>query len=105
MKREHFAHFHIAGFSYYEGVLAFANLKVGTKVSLNPEPKNTYDKYAVEIFHGDHKLGYIPRGENKQISKLLLTGNDLFEARVQWVNEDSYPEGQIGIIVFLINKN
>ena len=37
MKREHFAHFHIAGFSYYEGVLAFKKLKVGTLVSLKPE--------------------------------------------------------------------
>jgi len=104
MKREHFAHFHIAGFSYYEGVLAFKNLKVGKQVTLKHESKNIKDKYAVEIYHEENKLGYIPKGENRQIAKLLITGNDCFEARVQWINLDSYPEGQIGIIVYLLSK-
>ena len=82
MKREHFANFHIAGFSYYEGVLAFEKLKVGAQVSIKPEPTNTYDKYAVEIYHEENKLGYIPKGENRQIAKLLITGNDCLSKRI-----------------------
>lgn len=31
--REHLAHFNIAGFTYYEGVLAFQKLKIGTELA------------------------------------------------------------------------
>ena len=105
MKREHFAHFHIAGFSYYEGVLAFEKLKVGVQVSLKPDPTNSYDKNAVEIHHGAHKLGFIPRAVNREISKLLGAGIDCFESRVQWVDGETHPENQVGVIVYLVNKN
>jgi len=105
MKREHFAHFHIAGFSYYEGVLAFEDLKVGGLLTLKLDPKNTYDKYAVEIYHKDHKLGFIPRTDNKHIAKLLMTGNDCFETRIQWVDSESHPENQVGAIVYVVEKN
>ena len=104
ISREHFAHFHVAGFSYYEGVLAFEKLKIGEKVNLKAEPQNTYDKNAVEIFHGDHKLGYIPRGVNREISKLLVSGHDCFEARVQWVDGETHPENQVGVIVYVLGK-
>ena len=72
MKRVHFAHFPVAGFSYYEGVLAFDALKIGGLVQLKPDPGNHYDKYAVEIYHEDHKLGFIPRGENR--NQLAIAG-------------------------------
>lgn len=104
MKREHFAHFHIARFCYYEGALAFNNLKIGEEVLLKAEPDNHHDKYAVEIYHNEHKLGYVPRRENKSISKILTSGNDCFESRIQWINNDSYPDGQIGVIVYVTNK-
>jgi hypothetical protein len=104
VKRVHFAHFPLAGFSYYEGVLAFEQLKVGTELILKPEPSNHYDKYAVEILYKDFKLGFIPRGENKQISKLLQVGVDCFEARVQWVDGEAHPENQVGVIVYLLGE-
>ena len=105
MKREHFTHFHIARFSKYEGALAFNNLKIGEEVFLKAEPNNHYDRYAVEIYHGEHKLGYIPRGENKSISKILTTGYNCFESRIQWINNDCYPEGQRGVMVYIKNRS
>ncbi len=105
MKREHFAHFHIAGFSYYEGVLAFEELKVGGLLTLKQDPNNNYDKYAVEIYHKKHKLGFIPRTDNKQIAKLLMTGNDCFETRIQWVDGETHPENQVGAIIYVVGKN
>ena len=102
--RVHFAHFHVAGFSFYEGVLAFENLKIGKEVTLRPDPENHYDKYAVEIYFEDHKLGFIPRGENKHISKLLLAGVDCFETRIQWVDAQAHPENQVGVIIYVVGK-
>ena len=105
MKRVHFAHFPVAGFSYYEGVLAFDALKIGGLVQLKPDPGNHYDKYAVEIYHEDHKLGFIPRGENRAISKLLQAGVDCFETRLQYIDGEAHPENQVGVIVYLVVKD
>jgi hypothetical protein len=104
-RRVHFANFHVAGFSFYEGVLAFENLKIGKEVCLKPDPSNHYDKYAVEIWFGEHKLGFIPRGENKQISKLLQAGVNCFETRIQWVDKQAHPENQVGVIVYVVGKS
>ena len=60
--------------------------------------------YAVEIYHDKHKLGYIPRTDNKQIAKLLSTGNDCFETRIQWVDGETHPENQLGAIVYVVEK-
>ena len=93
MKKEHFEHFHLAGFSYYEGAIAFEQLKIGGLLQLKHEPNNTYDKYAVEIYHNEFKLGHISRTNNKQIAKLLMIGNNCFETRIQWVDPQSHPVG------------
>jgi hypothetical protein len=102
--RVHFANFHVAGFSFYEGVLAFDQLKIGKEVTLKTDPSNHYDKYAVEICFEDHKLGFIPRGENKQISKLLQAGINCFETRIQWIDAQAHPENQVGVIVYVVGK-
>ncbi len=103
-RRVHFANFHVAGFSIYEGVLAFDKLKIGKKVTLKPDPGNQFDKYAVEICFEDHKLGFIPRRENKQISKLLQAGVNSFETRIQWIEAQAHPENQMGVIVYVVGK-
>ena len=41
--REHLAHFDIAGFTYYEGVLAFSELKIGVQLQLKLEEENKFD--------------------------------------------------------------
>jgi hypothetical protein len=104
MKREFFTSFHISDFEFYEGVLVFDKLRIGQLISLKTENDNTFDRYAVGIYYNESKLGYIPHTENKQIAKLLNAGYDCFEARIQWINKDSYPAGQIGIIVYLTEK-
>ena len=104
MKREHFLNCHLAGFSFYEGVLAFNDLKIGTELSLRPEPDNRYDKHAVEVFYKEHKLGYIPRQMNRAVAKLLKAGINCFEARVQWLDGEAHPENQVGLIVYIVGK-
>lgn len=39
-------HFHIAGFSYWDGCEAFENLKIGTILELEREQDNKFDPYA-----------------------------------------------------------
>jgi hypothetical protein len=99
--RRHFTHFNIAGFSYYDGAVVFNQLTIGTELTLVYEPENKYDPKAVMLCYGEYKLGYVPRGINDEISKLLEMGYNIFEARIQRLDAKENPENQVGVIVHL----
>lgn len=101
MERIHYKNFPVAGFSYYEGVLVFNKLKIGTKLALKAEPENKYDPLAVAIYYKKHKLGFVPRSANYSLAKLLGAGHNLFEARVQHIDKTAFPEDQLGVVVFI----
>jgi len=106
VKKVHLANFHIAGFGYWDGPEAFEQLKVGTRLDLVREPDNKFDAYAVALYLGDFKLGFIPRGENHDISKYLDMGlDDIYEVRIQRISPDEHPENQVEVIVYIKNQN
>jgi hypothetical protein len=102
----HFGNFNIAGFTYWEGCMAIADLKVGSQLRLVREEDNKFDPHAVAIYYEDYKLGFIPRGENELISKMVDLGyGKIFDCRVQRISLDAHPEKQVGVIVFLKEAN
>lgn len=102
----HLANFNLAGFTYYDGIEVFNQLKVGTKLRLVPEPDNPYDAKAVAIYFGESKVGFVPRSDNRTISKILNLGHqDIFETFINRVSPDEYPENQIGIVVKIKELN
>ncbi len=101
-QRRHHSTFDIAGFTYWEGCIVFNELKIGTILRLVREQENKFDAYAVAIYFGEHKIGFIPRGANKEISKFLELGyNQIFEARINRISPDAHPEQQVGVIIFI----
>lgn len=100
-KREHFENFSIAGFTYYDGPIVFKELEIGTELKMSPEPENQFDKNAVVLSYKDFKLGYIPRSCNREISKVLNAGYNLFSAYIQYINPTLKPEEQVGVIVYI----
>lgn len=106
VKKVHLTIFHIAGFGFWDGAEAFEQLKIGTRLDLVRETDNKFDAYAVAIYLGDFKLGYIPRGENHDISKYLDMGlDDIYEVRIQRISPNEHPENQIMVIVYIKNQN
>lgn len=105
LKKKYLERFAIAGFSYYEGCIAFRKLEIGTKLKLKAEPTNRFDKNAVEIYYKKRKLGYIPKSCNRTISKMLQCGIDVFEVRVQRLCACEYPENQVEVILYIKPKN
>lgn len=101
MERKYFDHFHIAGFTYYEGVMAFNELQVGAQLLLKPEPANRHDEDAVALWYGEHKLGFIPRTSNKPIATILNAGHDIFEVRIQQIKPHAHPENQVQVVLFV----
>lgn len=63
--------FSIAGFQFYKGPELIARLGAGMELLLHREPDNPHDEFAVEIYSGDAKLGYVPRSDNRHTSRLL----------------------------------
>jgi len=93
---------HIAGFTYYDGLDVIDQLKIGTPVTLKAEPENPHDPYAVTIYYGTTKLGYVPQAKNSAVSQLLYFGhNDIVEARINNYNPEANTENQFRIVVKL----
>ena len=105
LKRIHLDSFHIAGFGFWDGCEAFENLKVGSELKLVREDDNQFDPYAVAIYHGEQKLGFIPRNHNHDISKYLDMGlSYIFEVRITRISPDVHPEDQVEVIVYIKNQ-
>ena len=106
MERRHFINFDIAGFTYWNGTLVFQELAIGTELQLKREKDNKFDPYAVAIYYKDYKLGFIPRDKNLEISKLCEQGYaNIFEVRINRISKDERPENQIGVIVYIKQRN
>jgi len=77
----------IRGLRYYDYPKVHRKLKKGTLVDLRRELDNPHDRYAIEVWFGEHKLGYLPRAENKTLSHLLDLGLT-FETQIRYVDPD-----------------
>ena len=83
----------------------FEDLKIGRELLLKAEPENRYDPEAVAIYYQDDKLGFVPRGENKAISKFLNLGyTDLFEVKISQIVPEAHPEKQVRVVVRIKEK-
>jgi hypothetical protein len=102
MTRKHVTHFNIAGFTYYDGPIVFTRLKVGTPLRLVVEPENKFDPNAVAIYFREKKIGFIPRDKNDLFNIFFEQGyKNIFEAYINRLSPDSYPEQQVGVAVYL----
>lgn len=106
MKIQHLARFNIAGFSYYNGALVFRKLKIGKKLQLKLEKNNKYDARAVAIYYKEHKIGFVPRTDNRIFHKLLMVGLDNnIRLVVQQVDASANPENQVYVVAHLVNDS
>jgi hypothetical protein len=104
-KRLHLIHCNIAGFTFWDGCIAFENLKLGTKLQLVRDSNNRYDSKAVALYWNEYKLGYIPRTHNDNISMFLDMGHDdIFETRISRISSNAEQEKQVYINIYIIKK-
>ena len=80
----------IAGAQYYDAPVIDSLAKHSDTLTLKREPHNPYDKRAVAIYWRNHKIGYIPRRENRIIAQMMDAGEDL-QARLAIVST-AYPQ-------------
>jgi len=63
--------FSVAGFQFYHGPKLLGCMEPGDALQLCAEPENPYDEFAVRILWKGGMLGYVPRSDNRHISRLL----------------------------------
>lgn len=66
-----------ASFRPAEAKAVLKELEIGDEVDLRAEPTNPYDAFAVAVdYEGEH-IGYVPRGQNFELSEVLNGGAQL----------------------------
>lgn len=80
------AKFFIAGVQYAQGKTL--RLYQGEYLILQKEPNNSSDAYAIAIYKGKHKLGYVPKAYNQtlyaQMDELEIVVEDFFADAPPW---------------------
>jgi hypothetical protein len=93
--------FSVAGSQFYDGDSVINDLKVGGLLKLVNEPNNPFDKFAVKIKYQDKQIGYIPRSDNRYLSRMLEQGIEL-DCEVLSLQPDVDPGQKIQVAVYLI---
>ncbi|WP_051929460.1 HIRAN domain-containing protein [Flavobacterium sp. 83] len=62
---------YIKGLTHYQFGKIRSELAVGQELVLNREINNQYDSFAVEVYFGSYKLGYLAAYENIAIANML----------------------------------
>jgi len=88
--------FYIAGLQYSTNGLKLM-LHQDEYLSLVADKNNLNDKYAIAIFKDDVKLGYVPKGINRDVYEYLDKG---IKIKVLKFNGDLAPWERIEVVIF-----
>ena len=91
----------LAGSQYYALDTFWDGIRIGDPLTLIREPDNRHDRNAIRVEWRGHKLGYVPRAENRAAARALDAGERL-EARVTRLRDDPDPWRRIEFSVHLI---
>jgi hypothetical protein len=84
----------LAGFRYYEAKQVWDDMQVGNALTLVREPHNAYDANAVRVEWRGHKLGYVPRSDNRAVALHMDRGGQV-EARISRLQQHRNPRQRI----------
>ena len=90
----------LAGSQYYAVEALWGEMRLGDRLTLVREPENRYDKSAVRIEWKGHKLGYVPRKNNRLVAESLDIGEAL-EARISKLRDDPDPWQRVEFEIYL----
>lgn len=91
----------LAGFQYYAGAQLWQELKVGDELSLARESDNRHDPNAVRVEWHGHKLGYLPRAENRAVAAEMDRGTRV-AARISALVPHRDPWKRLRIDIYVV---
>ncbi len=90
----------LAGSQYYAMGEQWREMQVGDRLELIREPDNRYDRQAIRVEWRGHKLGYVPRAENRAVAAAMDQGDKLV-ARIAKLTEHANPWRRVEFEVFV----
>lgn len=90
----------LAGSQYYALGDFWGEIKVGDALTLIREGDNKHDSNAIRVEWRGHKLGYVPRAQNRAIATALDQGEHL-TARVSSLSDNKNPWQRLAFEVFV----
>ena len=91
----------LAGSQYYAVSAVWTQIRVGDRLTLVREADNRHDRRAVRVEWQGQPLGYLPRAENRAVSRALDAGERL-EGRVLHLRDDPDPWRRVEFEVYLV---
>jgi len=79
---------------------AGAKLAAGDHLELIREPDNRHDRRAIRVEWRGHKLGYVPRAENRAVAAAMDQGDKLV-ARIAKLTEHADPWRRVQFEVYV----
>ena len=67
----------ISGLSHNNYAMYAKELEAGDELGLERDPLNRFDDYAIKVMYEGDQIGWIPKGQNEILSKLLDHGLDI----------------------------
>ena len=89
----------LAGSQYYAVGEFWRELQVGDPLTLVREPDNRHDRNAIRVEWRGHKLGYVPRADNRAVAA-AIDGGDRLVARISRLREHAIPWRRVEFEVF-----
>lgn len=80
----------LAGSQYYAVPALHPQMRVGDALDLVREPDNRHDRDAIRVEWRGHKLGYVPRRDNRAVAAAMDRGDRLV-ARIARLADDPDP--------------
>ena len=90
----------LAGSQYYAVGEFWSQMQVGDALDLIREPENRHDPKAIRVEWRGHKLGYVPRAENRAVAAALDQGDKLV-ARIAKLTQHPNPWQRVAFEVFV----
>ena len=90
----------LAGSQYYAVGEFWQQMQVGDALDLIREPENRHDPKAIRVEWRGHKLGYVPRAENRAVAAALDQGDKLV-ARIAKLTQHPNPWQRVAFEVFV----
>ena len=91
----------LAGFRYYAGETLWQEMKIGDELALVREPDNAHDANAVRVQWRGHKLGYLPRAENRAVAAEMDRGAPVV-ARIAALLQDRNPWKRLRVDIYVV---
>lgn len=89
----------LAGAQYYAVDQLWPQMRVGDRLELIREPDNRHDPRAIRVEWRGHKLGYLPRAENRAVAAAMDQGERPL-GRISKLAEHANPWRRLEFEVF-----